>query len=135
MFFRQDMELVLRSRLAPGADLDIVFQDAARNPEGRRFRKIRGPEFYPLETGFFLEASLYRAHVMGSAGHRAIFAILKQEQQRRRVAVALFLSEKTRRAGFDYDFRALDKRLDQVVQDFLEHGLAGEQFAIWQDNP
>lgn len=132
MFFRQDLELVARSRPAPGAHLDTVFQEAARNPEGGRFRKIRGPEFYPLETGFFLEASLYRAHVRGSAGHRVIFAILKQEQQGRRIAVAVFLSAKTRRAGFDYDFKSLDKRLAQVVQDYLDHGLAGEQFAIWQ---
>lgn len=110
----------------------MVFQEAARNPEGSRFRKIRGPEYYQLETGFFLEASLYRAHVRGSAGHRAIFAILKQERQRRRIVVAVFLSSRTRRAGFDYDFKSLDKRLAQVVQDYLDYGLAGEQFAIWQ---
>lgn len=133
--FRDDLALAGRSRRPPGEHLATVLREAGRNPEGSRFRKIRGPSFYPLASGHFLEASLYRAQVRGSGGHRAVFAILKQQEERRRIVVAMFLSHRTRRAGFVYDFAALEARLELVVQDYLIHGLAGERFEAWQDFP
>lgn len=130
--FRQDWERASRSRTPPGKFLDEVLSEAGRNPEGGRFRKIRGPKYYPLASGYFLEASLYRAHVKGSGGHRVIFAILKKEQERRRIVVAVFLSGKTKRDGFRYDFKALDTRLERVVEDYLQHELDREYFERWQ---
>ncbi|MCY4525958.1 MAG: hypothetical protein OXB89_05060 [Anaerolineaceae bacterium] len=133
MTFLQDLEQVNKSRSSPGDHLNFVMQEAARNPESGNFRKVRGPRYAPLDSGYFLEASLYRAHVGGSGGHRAFLAILKMEHERKRFVVATFLSPRTKQAGFAYDFGLLDERLEQVVQDYIEQGLSGDTFAPWQN--
>lgn len=132
--FRQDWDRTSRSRTPPGKFLIDILNAAKRNPEGSRFRKIRGPQYYPLDSGYFLEASLFRAHVRGSGGHRVIFAILKKEQERRRIVVAIFLSERTKRDGFRYDFKSLDARLERVVQDYLAHDLESDYFEPWNES-
>ena len=93
--------------------------------------KFAGHSITRWKVGIFWKPLCFAPTCGVRVGIAAIFAILKKEHERRRIVVAVFLSDLTKRAGFQYDFKFLEARLEQVVEDYLLHDLAGAYFELW----